>query len=151
MKPTSDADEESFLSLGSSRALPSDIATLPNPYGPPGSNIYLSPRPLRLCARQVLVLSRRRLVLLHKQPLLLLDHPLHDVVDVFAENVERLGIDVRVRDERAKVDCRVSSGSARIPELTEQPQQMLRSVDLRHWLVRIGSFLLDILRSLESV
>lgn len=34
------------------------------------------------------------------------DHSLHDVVDVFAEYVERFRVDVCISDERPKVDCR---------------------------------------------
>lgn len=76
-----------------------------------------------LCPRKVLILCSGRLVLLDKQTLLLLNHPpsrqcpngkeylLHNVVDILAQNVERLGIDVGVGNERSKVDCGESASN----------------------------------------
>lgn len=70
-----------------------------------------------LCPGKVLVLGGGGFVLLNKQTLLFLDHPpygqrstvtahsLHDVVDVLAQNVKRLRVDVGVGDERSEVDC----------------------------------------------
>jgi hypothetical protein len=31
--------------------------------------------------------------------------PLHDIIDVFSEDIERFGIDVGVSDEGAEIDC----------------------------------------------
>lgn len=57
-----------------------------------------------LCPRQALILRRRRLVLLDKQPLLLLDHPLHDIIDILSQYIQRFRIDICIRDKRSEVD-----------------------------------------------
>ena len=84
------------------------------------------PNKVWLCSGEVLILCSRRLVFPDEQPLLLLDHPpghfgqrdvlhitmlrqdpvdsLHDVIDILPQDVQRLGIDVRVSDEGAEVD-----------------------------------------------
>jgi hypothetical protein len=92
---------------------------------------------------------------------------LHDIIDVLPQDVEWLGVDIGISDKRTKVDYLSALESyqdlakrpmdlayrlgIRDSGLTKQPQQMLSSINLRHWFIWIFPFLLNILSPFEPI